>query len=63
MDGIAGGLFPAKAPEQADFSWVQCQYCNPDGIGHGEVREGWERKRGNAVLAELVNLIDPEVTA
>ena len=63
VKGISGGLFPAKAPEQADFSWVQCQYCNPDGIGHGEVREGWERKRGNGILADLVSLIDPEVTA
>ncbi|MET3808554.1 RecB family exonuclease [Nakamurella sp. UYEF19] len=63
VDGIAGGLFPAKAPEQADFSWVQCHYCNPDGIGHGEVRESWERKRGSTILADLLQLIDPEVTA
>lgn len=63
VDSMAGGLFPAKAPEQADFSWVQCHYCNPDGIGHGEVRESWERKRGSTILANLVQLIDPEVTA
>lgn len=63
VDGIATGLFPAKAPEQADFSWVQCNYCNPDRIGHGDVRESWERKRNSSALAELVALIDPVVPA
>ncbi|WP_277049796.1 PD-(D/E)XK nuclease family protein [Ruania albidiflava] len=59
---IAAGLFPPKAPEKADFAWVQCPYCNPDGLGHAEVRAGWERKRHDAVLAELVALIDPAAT-
>ena len=61
VDGIASGHFPAKAPEGADFGgWVRCNYCNPDGVGHGEVRERWERKRHDPVLAQLVGLIDPQ---
>ncbi|MBA3309618.1 MAG: PD-(D/E)XK nuclease family protein, partial [Nocardioidaceae bacterium] len=60
VEGIASGHFPAKAPAGADFAWVQCNYCNPDGIGHGEVRERWERKRHDPVLAQLVGLIDPQ---
>jgi ATP-dependent helicase/DNAse subunit B len=59
VGGIANGLFPAKAPEVADFAWVQCPYCNPDGLGHADARERWERKRGDPVLADLVGLIDP----
>lgn len=55
---ISAGLFPAKAPESEDFSWVQCPYCNPDGVGHGEARERWERKRSDPELRELVTLID-----
>ena len=31
VHGIATGLFPAQAPEDPDFAWVQCPYCNPDG--------------------------------
>jgi RecB family exonuclease len=57
---IATGLFPAKAPEIPDFAWVQCAYCNPDALGHGEVRTRWERKRHDPALEELVRLIDPD---
>jgi RecB family exonuclease len=63
VSAIASGLFPAKAPEGPDFSWVQCDFCNPDGLGHGEVRSRWERKRHAPVLRELVELVDPGVVA
>jgi ATP-dependent helicase/nuclease subunit B len=57
---IAAGLFPAKAPEAPDFAWVQCDFCNPDGIGHAETRERWLRKRRDPELSELVRLIDAD---
>jgi hypothetical protein len=60
---VAAGLFPPKAPDTADFAWVQCPYCNPDGIGHAENRERWERKRHDPVLRELVALVDPEASS
>ena len=56
-----GRAVPARRrPEAPDFAWVQCAYCNPDGLGHGEVRERWERKRHDPALRELVALIEPE---
>lgn len=57
---IGSGLFPLKAPDAPDFSWVKCWYCNPDGIGHQENRERWERKCLDPTLRELVGLIDAE---
>jgi RecB family exonuclease len=60
VTAIALGLFPAKAPDGPDFSWVQCRYCNPDGVGHGDARARYERKRRDPVLRELVALIDPK---
>jgi ATP-dependent helicase/nuclease subunit B len=57
---IAGGLFPPKAPDKPDFAWVQCAYCNPDGVGHADNRERWERKRFDPILRELVSLIEPD---
>ena len=60
---IASGLYPARAPEVPDFAWVQCPYCNPDGIGHGEARGRYERKRHDPALRELVGLIDPAALA
>ncbi|GAA3594558.1 PD-(D/E)XK nuclease family protein [Kribbella ginsengisoli] len=59
VSSIAAGYFPAKAPEIPDFLWVQCPYCNPDGIGHSEVRARWDRKRHDPTLDRLVRLIDP----
>ena len=59
VQSMANGLFPAKAPEVPDFAWVQCPFCNPDGIGHGEVRERWESKRNDPSLRDLVDLIEP----
>ncbi|WP_344161975.1 PD-(D/E)XK nuclease family protein [Kribbella yunnanensis] len=61
VSSIAGGLFPPKAPEIPDFLWVQCSYCNPDGLGHSEVRARWDRKRHDPTLERLVRLIDPVV--
>lgn len=57
---VAGGLFPARAPETDDFAFVQCWFCNPDGIGHREVRARWETKRSDPALSALTALIDPE---
>lgn len=59
--GIRDGRFIARPPEADDFSWVQCAYCNPDGVGYGHVRTDSERKRTDAALAELYALLDPTV--
>ncbi len=59
VSSIASGLFPGKAPDQPDFRWVQCAFCNPDGLGHGDARSRWERQRHDPTLRELVALIDP----
>lgn len=59
VSSIAAGFFPPKAPEVPDFLWVQCPYCNPDGLGHSEVRARWDRKRHDPTLERLVRLIDP----
>ena len=63
VDSIAAGRFPLKAPEDPDFSWVQCHYCNPDGLGHSAERERWERKRSDPALAPLLALIEPDSAA
>ena len=60
---IKAGLFPLRAPDKPDFMWVQCAYCNPDGIGHGDNRDRWERKRHDPVLKDYLALVEPEVAA
>ena len=60
VDSIAAGLFPQRAPEQPDFAWVQCPYCNPDGIGHAAIRARWEALRLEPELRPLTALLEPE---
>lgn len=62
-EGIRTGLFIARPPEKDDFLWVQCAYCNPDGVGYGHVRGTNEKKRTDASLARLYGLLDPTVVA
>lgn len=63
VSGVREGLFIARPPANDDFLWVQCAYCNPDGVGYGHVRGASERKRTDVVLAELYALLDPSAVA
>jgi ATP-dependent helicase/nuclease subunit B len=57
---IAGGVFPSRAPAEPDFRWVKCPYCNPDGLGHSDVRRQWETKRLAPALVGYTRLVEPE---
>jgi RecB family exonuclease len=57
---IAGGVFPLRPPEEPDFRWVQCPYCNPDGLEHADVRRRWEAMRLAPVLRHYTRLVEPE---
>lgn len=57
---ISQGHFPPRPPEAPDFAWVQCRFCNPDGIGHGAARERWERQRHDPALADFLRLAEPD---
>lgn len=59
--GIREGRFIARPPKDNDFAWVQCAYCNPDGVGYGHVRTASERKRTDRALGDLYSLLDPSV--
>jgi RecB family exonuclease len=59
VTGIRSGLFPARPPEKDDVLYVQCAYCNPDGIGLGNARARWLGKKADPRLTDLVALIEP----
>jgi ATP-dependent helicase/nuclease subunit B len=60
VSSIAAGLFPPRPPDKPDYGYVTCAYCNPDGVGYGEARTRWERKRLDPALATYVGLVEPE---
>lgn len=61
--GIREGRFIARPPKGDDFAWVQCGFCNPDGVGYGHIRAGSERKSRHPVLSDLFALLDPTIHA
>ena len=59
-DGIAGGLFPHRPPEGDGWAgFIECGYCDTDGLGVKELRDRWERKRHDPRLARYLALADP----
>lgn len=59
-DGIAAGVFPQRPPEQPSWGYIECPYCDPDGLGHRDARRRWERKRAGAALSAYRRLAEPE---
>jgi ATP-dependent helicase/nuclease subunit B len=59
-DGIAGGLFPHRPPEGDGWAgFIECPYCDTDGLGVKELRDRWERKRHDPRLTRYLALVDP----
>lgn len=43
VDGIAAGLFPAHPAVPRWRPWVDCEFCEPDGLGLAHQYADWER--------------------
>ncbi|GAB3297336.1 PD-(D/E)XK nuclease family protein [Epidermidibacterium keratini] len=63
VESIQHGLYPQRAPDKADYAFIACHYCNPDGLGHVEPRRRWEQVRDYPVLRTLMRVIEPDVAA
>jgi ATP-dependent helicase/nuclease subunit B len=63
-DGIAGGMFPHRPPEEQTWGdYIACRYCDPDGLGVAEHLDRWARKRYDPRLASYLALVDPQAAA
>jgi hypothetical protein len=60
--GIERGLFPPHPGEPTTSPWVDCPYCDPDGLGVAELRRHWDRKVDDPAMAPYLHLIDPDPT-
>jgi RecB family exonuclease len=62
IDGIGHGLFPARPPAKPSYAgYVQCVYCDPDGLGTADQYREWERIRLDPALRTYVATVEPEV--
>jgi hypothetical protein len=41
--------------------WIECPYCDPDGLGTADLHREWMRKRGAPELADYLDLIGAPV--
>jgi RecB family exonuclease len=51
VDGIEAGLFVAHPPAPGPSPWVECPYCDHDGLGTAGIWREWERKSRAPELA------------
>jgi RecB family exonuclease len=54
---IGSGVFPAVPTAELFVPYVECPFCDPDGLGPGERRREWERKRSGPGLAAFRELL------
>lgn len=57
--GIEAGVFPHHPTAASTSLWVECPFCDPDGMGVAELRRQYERKRADPAMDVFVNLVDP----
>ncbi len=56
VDGIAAGHFPAHPAAPTFRPWVDCVFCEPDGLGLTHQHADWRRKRTQPALTDYVDL-------
>ena len=62
VDGIENGVFVARAPAPGGWqTYVQCPYCDPDGLGTTDRHREWLRKVTAPELAGYVDLVGIDV--
>jgi len=57
--GVEGGVFPPHPSALSTFFWIECQACDPDGLGTAELRKQWDRKRHDPALQAYAQLAEP----
>jgi ATP-dependent helicase/nuclease subunit B len=62
VDGIEAGMFVGRAPAPGGWqTYVQCPYCDPDGLGTTDRHRDWLRKASAPELAGYLDLIGVDI--
>jgi len=56
--GIEAGLFPHHPTASSTNPWVDCAFCDPDGLGVIELRRAYERKADDPAMSGYVELVE-----
>ena len=62
VDGIESGVFVGRAPAPGGWkTYVECPYCDPDGLGTTDRHRDWLRKVAAPELAGYLELVGIEI--
>ncbi len=56
VEGIGSGLFPAHPADPKFRLWIDCDYCEPDGLGLNHQHRDWQRKQGDPELSPYLEV-------
>lgn len=60
VEGIETGVFPPRPGVHTSTRFfIECDACDPDGLGTTELRRQWERKRHDPAMAGYAQLAEP----
>ena len=59
VDGIESGLFVPHPKPATTSPMPGCPFCDPDGLGTGDLRRQWLRKQADPALAAYIALAGP----
>ncbi|MGC8627677.1 MAG: PD-(D/E)XK nuclease family protein, partial [Acidimicrobiales bacterium] len=57
--GIEAGVFPHYPQAMASSTFVECPYCDPDGLGVADLRRQLGKKRESPALRTFFELVEP----
>ena len=63
VDGVEGGVFPAVPAEPAPTPFIECPFCDPDGLGTTDRWREWGRKQSAPELDGLHSLAEVGASA
>jgi ATP-dependent helicase/nuclease subunit B len=60
VGGIEAGCFPSYPSKNEATPWVECAFCDPDGMGVAELRRQFNRKQVDPAMRPFVGFVIPD---
>jgi ATP-dependent helicase/nuclease subunit B len=59
VDGIEAGVFPHYPTATSTSIFIECVYCDPDGLGVGDLQRQYDAKQSDPAMAVFLDLVAP----